>query len=218
MQTQEKVFYGEYFPALKAAESAFVQILKTLAKTYKDAKMRFPIEHYKVRIKSAESAKEKLARLNHPQTIEAAKQHLSDLVGARIVCQFVCDIYALEQALRGIKNVELVQVKDYIKTPKPNGYRSLHIIMKLPVQNLDMLSTVFVEVQIRTIAMDFWASLEHELKYKKDIPHTDLMVDELKRCADEITSTDLSMQTIFEWLQHAPNSMESTMIGAEAVS
>ncbi|MDR3121970.1 MAG: GTP pyrophosphokinase family protein [Clostridiales bacterium] len=202
-------FYGEYYAALKAAESAFAEALAAMEGARADKKRRFPVEHYKTRIKSAASAKEKLARLGFPQTAEAAVQRLYDLVGARIVCQFIGDIYALEQALRDTGSFELVRTKDYIKAPKPNGYRSLHIILRQSGASCPSESRlfappeIFVEVQIRTIAMDFWASLEHELKYKKNIPDADLMFGELKRCADEIASTDLTMQTIFEWIQNA---------------
>jgi putative GTP pyrophosphokinase len=197
----EKKFYGNWYPVLKEAESAIINVLTLIEKEYFDTQCRFPVEHYKTRIKTAESAKGKLVRLNFPQNAESALINLYDVVGVRIVCQFIEDIYALKQTLFRIENIEVVKIKDYIKTPKPNGYRSLHIILGLPIQNFDVTNKVYIEVQLRTIAMDFWASLEHELKYKKNIPDTNLMFSELKRCADEIASVDLSMETIYEWIK-----------------
>jgi putative GTP pyrophosphokinase len=196
-------FYGERYSLFIQAEAAFTQLLSRAETYYRDTNRRVPVEHYKTRIKSAESAKEKLARLGLPQTPEAAASNLFDLVGIRIVCQFVSDIYALAQAICESGEMEVVAQKDYIKNPKPNGYRSLHLILRLSIPQSCAIHMVPIEVQMRTIAMDFWASLEHELKYKKNIADVELMFAELKRCADEIASVDLSMQTIYEWIQQS---------------
>jgi putative GTP pyrophosphokinase len=193
-------FYGDYFPVLQLAEDGFIELIANLKKTYTESGRRFPVEHYKTRIKSADSTKIKLAQRGLPKTLEAAKESLFDLVGARIVCQFIDDIYELKKALEESDKVEVVKVKDYIQCPKPNGYRSLHIILHMPVQVSDGIHVQSIEIQTRTIAMDFWAALEHELKYKKNIQDAELMFSELKRCAEEIASVDLSMQAIYEWL------------------
>lgn len=197
---QSKLFYDEYIVLLLETETLFIQTLTQLKETYAKTNRRFPVEHYKTRIKTADSAKAKLKRLGLPQTLTAAQNSLFDLVGARIVCRFIDDIYEIKQALQQTDGIEITHIKDYIKNPKPNGYRSLHMIMRLPLHNESGVHTQYVEVQMRTIAMDFWASLEHELKYKQNVPDADLIFSELKRCADEISSVDLSMQTIYEWI------------------
>ncbi len=113
------------------------------------------------------------------------------------MCQFE-DVYEVERVLHRTGAFETHQAKNYIKSPKPNGYRSLHLILRFSAKTLDGKQAMPVEIQVRTIAMDFWASLEHELKYKKEVPNTKLIFSELKRCADEIASVDLSMQTLYE--------------------
>ena len=154
-----------------------------------------PAEHLKCRIKGAESLKEKLRKNGLPQTPAAGLQHLSDVVGARVVTHFIGDIYTVLEWIRRSDKWKVKQVKDYIAAPKPNGYRSLHVILTVPF-GVGGIDTIDTEIQMRTIAMDCWASLEHQLKYKKNIRSTALIVEELKRCADEMASTDLSMQTI----------------------
>ena len=114
----------------------------------------------------------------------------------RIICNYIDDVYKVAEMLKGYKDLKVIREKDYIKNPKPNGYRSYHIIFELSLDLAGAITPVFVEIQIRTIAMDFWSSLEHEMKYKKDIKNPELIAEELKRCADEIATTDLNMQTI----------------------
>lgn len=157
---------------------------------------RDPVEHCKGRIKSAESMKEKLARKGLPVTLEAALNEVHDAVGIRIVCQFVDDVYKMADILKRQEDMTVIREKDFIQNPKPNGYRSYHIIVKLPVHLPDCTKELYAEIQIRTIAMDCWAALEHELKYKHTIPNQELLQSELKRCSDEMASTDLTMQTI----------------------
>lgn len=118
------------------------------------------------------------------------------LLGMRIICNYIDDVYKVAEMLKGYKDLKVIREKDYIKNPKPNGYRSYHIIFELSLDLAGAITPVFVEIQIRTIAMDFWSSLEHEMKYKKDIKNPELIAEELKRCADEIATTDLNMQTI----------------------
>jgi putative GTP pyrophosphokinase len=157
---------------------------------------RDPVEHCKGRIKSEKSMKEKLQRKGLPVTLEAALNEVHDAVGIRIVCQFVDDVYRMAEMLKKQEDIQIVKEKDFIQNPKPNGYRSYHIIVKIPVHLPEYSRELYAEIQIRTIAMDCWAALEHELKYKQTIPNQELLQKELKRCSDEMASTDLTMQTI----------------------
>ena len=131
---------------------------------------RNPIETIKTRLKSTESIVKKLVKRDFPLTVKSIEDNLNDVAGVRVVCSFVEDIYLLADCLLQQDDVKLIQVKDYIKNPKPNGYRSLHLIVEIPIFLKDEKKNMRVEVQLRTIAMDFWASLDHKLSYKKDIP------------------------------------------------
>ena len=148
-------------------------------------------------IKSVPSIIEKLERKGLPLTSEAIEQNLNDVAGIRVICSFPDDIYVLADRLCSQDDLRLLGKKDYIKNPKPNGYRSLHLIVEIPIFLMDGKKYMRVEVQFRTIAMDFWASLEHKLKYKKDIPgDIDDISRRLKECSDEISMLDLKMQEI----------------------
>ena len=131
-----------------------------------------PIHHIDSRLKSPRSIIEKLQRKGWPVSVESAEEHLNDIAGVRIVCNYIDDIYRLANMLVRQKDLELVCQKDYIRNPKPNGYRSLHLVLRVPVFLSSHTELVPVEVQIRTIAMDFWASLEHQLRYKSDVEAT----------------------------------------------
>ncbi|MBR2290534.1 MAG: GTP pyrophosphokinase family protein [Clostridia bacterium] len=155
-----------------------------------------PISHIVSRVKSEESMKEKLQRKGFEVSLENALTKVYDAAGMRIICNYIDDVYEVAEMLKHYKDLRVVKEKDYIKNPKPNGYRSYHIIFELSLDLAGEITPVFVEIQIRTIAMDFWSSLEHEMKYKKNIKNQELIVEELKRCADEIATTDLNMQTI----------------------
>jgi putative GTP pyrophosphokinase len=157
-------------------------------------------EHLLGRIKSEESMREKCGRRGIPQTSESALRVMTDSIGLRVITRFIDDIYQIVTFLRKLPGVTIVQEKDYIRHAKPNGYRSYHVILdrEVPYPDIDgrQPGHYYIEVQLRTIAMDSWASLEHQLKYKKDIGNEELIVKELKRCADELAGCDLSMQTI----------------------
>ena len=114
----------------------------------------------------------------------------------RIICAYIDDVYSVVSMLKRYKDLKVVNEKDYIKNPKPNGYRSYHIIFELTLDLAGEEKKVFVEVQIRTIAMDFWSNLEHQMKYKRNIKNQEFIIQELRRCADEIATTDINMQTI----------------------
>ena len=140
--------------------------------------------------------KEKLHRKNLDVTLENALTKIYDAAGIRIICAYIDDVYEVANMLKKYKDLKLIKEKDYIKNPKPNGYRSYHIVFEVPLDIAGEIHPVYVEIQIRTIAMDFWSSLEHQMKYKKDIKNQDLIVEELKRCADDIATNDINMQTI----------------------
>ena len=127
--------------------------------------------------------------------------NLNDIAGVRVICSFVDDIYDIATMLINQDDVKIIEIKDYIKNPKPNGYRSYHMIIEIPVFFSDKKQFMRVEVQIRTIAMDFWASVEHKIKYKKEVEGAEEIIKELKECADIISSTDDRMQNIRKRLE-----------------
>ena len=154
-----------------------------------------PVEHCLARIKSEESMREKCRRQNLPETTESALKVIHDAIGIRVVCAFISDVYSVRDHLRTMDKVEVIEEKDYIKQSKPNGYRSLHMILQYD-------NEYYVEIQIRTISMDTWAALEHHMRYKKKVSKNDGLISaELKRCADELASTDMSMQTIRDMIR-----------------
>lgn len=157
---------------------------------------RNPFESIKCRIKSPESIIGKLERNGIPFSVENIEKNLNDIAGIRVICSFPEDIYMLVDCLLKQDDIILIEKKDYIKNPKSNGYRSLHLILDIPIFLTDEKKHMRVEVQFRTIAMDFWASLEHKMKYKKDIQNADSISEELKYCADLISQLDRRMEQI----------------------
>ena len=158
---------------------------------------RNPIEMIKSRVKKPMSIVEKLQRKGLPISLEAMVDNLDDVAGIRVICSFVDDIYDVADMLIRQDDIKVIAVKDYIKHPKENGYRSYHMIIEIPVFFSDRKKPMRVEVQIRTIAMDFWASLDHQLKYKKDIGDvSDQISEELRQCAETIAATDQRMLNI----------------------
>ena len=138
----------------------------------------------------------KLRRYGHETSIENMVRYINDIAGVRLICSFTSDIYRLAEMIGNQSDLKVLSIKDYIKNPKMNGYRSLHLIIEVPVFFSDHKEQIRVEVQIRTIAMDFWASLEHQLKYKKDIDDAESIMYELRACADVINRTDYHMQSL----------------------
>lgn len=157
---------------------------------------RNPIEFVKTRIKNPKSIAEKLKRMGLEVNVGNMVRNLNDVAGVRVVCSFIDDIYEVAHMLARQSDVKVIRVKDYIKNPKENGYRSYHMIIEIPVFFSDKTMNMRVEIQIRTIAMDFWASLEHELKYKKDIEWSKEIGEELRECAETINRTDRKMMAI----------------------
>lgn len=200
----ERDFYGDRLILLEGVISEFLTCMEMIRRYQLSRGRPDPVASVQARIKSAESMRRKLERQGLAATAYSATHDVWDAAGVRLICPFVQDIYTTVGLIRAIPGVQVLQEKDYIHEPKPNGYRSYHIILTLPLRftGTDEVEPVYLEVQLRTIAMDCWASIEHQLKYKRDIPNQALIVRELKRCADEITSTDLSLQTIRELIEH----------------
>ena len=172
--------------------------LEVLNDEFRYTRDRNPIHSITTRVKTPRSIIAKLTRRGHPVSVESARQNLTDIAGIRVICPYLDDIYTIAERLVGQDDVELVRKVDYIENPKPNGYRSLHLILKVPVFLSDRTERVPAEVQIRTIAMDFWACLEHDLAYKLTGGKTAAIERELRACADVIADTDRRMQRLHE--------------------
>lgn len=157
---------------------------------------RNPFESIKSRIKTPKSIIEKLQRKGYEISVKGIEENLADVAGIRVICSFPDDIYATAKMLTDQDDIRVLEVKDYIINPKPNGYRSLHLILEVPIFLSNEKKNMKVEVQFRTIAMDFWASLEHKLKYKKNIENAEEISKELQRCAEASSQLDLRMQAL----------------------
>ena len=157
---------------------------------------RNPINGMKSRLKSLPSIKGKMERKGLPFTVENIEENINDIAGIRVICSFPNDVYMLAEALLKQDDITLVKKKDYIENPKPNGYRSLHLIVSVPIFLAKEKRPMKVEIQLRTIAMDFWASLEHQLRYKKDFEFTEDMAKELLYCADLSAELDGKMENL----------------------
>ena len=164
-----------------------------------------PIEYITSRIKSEKSMKDKLKRKNLDVTLYNALNKVYDAAGIRIICPYIDDVYKVADMLKRYSDLRVVKEKDYIKNPKENGYRSYHIIFELSLDSAGTIKKVYVEVQIRTIAMDFWSSLEHEMKYKKNIKNPEIIAEELRECANQIATTDINMQSIRNMINEEDN-------------
>ncbi|MCM1269749.1 MAG: GTP pyrophosphokinase family protein [Ruminococcus flavefaciens] len=158
---------------------------------------RNPIHNIDSRLKSPQSIIGKLQKKGLPLTTDAAQKNLLDIAGIRVTCCYISDIYAIVDMLSRRDDFTIIKQKDYIKNPKPSGYRSYHMVVRVPVYLSTHKTYAPVEIQIRTIAMDFWASLEHQLKYKASADITPEISEELRMCAERIAETDIQMQKIF---------------------
>ena len=209
--SEEREFYGSSLIILEGAIEEFLSCINMIRRYQVSNGQRDPIASIQARIKSAGSMRAKLERQGLPVTVDSALQDVWDAAGIRLVCPFVQNIDQTVGLIRQIPGVQILREKDYIRNPKPNGYRSYHMILSLPLRFLEKTPEhpVWLEVQLRTIAMDCWASIEHQLKYKHDVENQGLIVRELKRCADEIASTDLSLQTIRELIETPPTRKEA---------
>ena len=183
-----------YRCAMMEVETKFNVLNEELSLQYD----RNPIESIKTRLKSPESIAEKLQRRGFPLTVESIEQNLNDIAGVRVICSFPSDIYQLADAFLKQDDITLLQRKDYIAEPKPNGYRSLHLIVETPIFLHDQKRMMRVEVQFRTISMDWWASLEHKIRYKKDLaPEKAAYLEgELRQCAELSAALDQRMENL----------------------
>ena len=196
----EENIYGKYEAVLyKITEDLFGRITACQEEETKKTGDKIS-EHISCRVKTPDSMTEKCIRKGLEPTLENALTQMHDAIGLRIVCDFVDDIYKNVELIKKLSGCRVTEEKDYIKHAKENGYRSYHMILDVETPYEDIYGNTpghfFAEIQLRTIAMDTWASLEHEMKYKRSVENQNLIVSELKRCADELASCDLSMQTI----------------------
>ena len=187
-------FFSYYACAIMEVETKF-KVLNEMFSLKYDGN---PIESITSRVKDYDSIIRKVIKKNIPRNLESIEENIHDIAGVRVICSFVDDIYRLAKCLLQQDDVTLISKKDYIKNPKPSGYRSLHLIISVPIFLENEKKNVKVEVQLRTIAMDFWASLEHKLKYKKNLPEEkkDMLSQELIDCANASAELDERMQNV----------------------
>ena len=162
---------------------------------------RSPMNSIKSRLKTLPSLREKLERKHIPFDVDTLEQQINDIAGVRVICSFPEDVYTMANAFLAMDDIEVLQRKDYISNPKPNGYRSLHLIVAIPVHLAEGKRMTKVEIQLRTIAMDFWASLEHQLRYKQDNAFTEEMAAELYECAQLSAALDIRMDNLRKSVQ-----------------
>lgn len=194
-----RVFYD--FLQLSHLYDSAIEVVKTylsiLDNEFSVKFQRNPIHNIESRLKSPQSIIGKLQKKGLPLTTDAARKNLLDMAGIRVTCCYISDIYAIVEMLGRRDDFTVIKRKDYIKAPKPSGYRSYHVIVNVPVYLSTHKEYAPVEIQIRTIGMDFWASLEHQLKYKSSASITPEISDELRQCAERIAETDMQMQRIY---------------------
>ena len=204
--------YSNYRCAIMEIETKFRVLNEELSMRYD----RNPIEEIKSRTKSLPSLFRKIRIRNVPLNVEAIEEQITDIAGVRVICSFPKDIYDIEESFLRQDDIKLLKRKDYIQNPKDNGYRSLHLIVEVPIFLKEETKYMKVEVQFRTIAMDFWASLEHKLAYKKNIPeeYRDALDRELKDCAEQSAALDLRMQALREHIESIAKHAEITKQGS----
>lgn len=185
-----KEIMAYYKCAMMEVETKFRVLNEQLSLEYD----RNPIETIKTRLKSPESIADKLQRQNLPISVGSIENHMHDVAGVRVICGFPSDIYTLSNAFLNQDDITLIEKKDYLTNPKPNGYRSLHLIVEIPIFLHNEKKYMKVEVQFRTISMDWWASLEHKIRYKKDVIVTDEIAQELRACAHAAAVLDDKME------------------------
>ena len=183
-----------YRSALKVAVTQMEILDEEFASLYDHS----PIHHIEYRIKSLDSIVDKLRRRGYDVTIDNIYAHIQDLAGIRVICNYMDDIYYLRSLLTRFESFRVIREVDYIKEPKPSGYRSLHLVVNVPIVISEGTMVLPVEIQLRTIAMDMWASLEHELRYKSDRKFTDEDAARLRLCSDAISEIDQEMQDIYQ--------------------
>ena len=186
-----------YQCAMMEVETKFKVLSQELSLEYD----RNPIETIKTRLKSMDSITDKLLDRGFSLTLENIEQQLNDVAGVRVICGLPSDIYELADAFLRQDDVRLIMKKDYIANPKENGYRSLHLIVEIPIFLHDEKKMMKVEVQLRTISMDWWASLEHKIRYKKDIVVKESVANELRTCAETAAALDMRMEQLQKYIR-----------------
>lgn len=188
------VFELKYLAAMKEIETK----MKILNEDYRTRYNRSPIDNIETRLKSNESLLKKMIRNNVPLDINAVESNIFDIAGVRVICPFISDIYSLADIISQNQEIDILKIKDYIKEPKESGYRSYHMIVQVPVYLTTGKENVPVEIQLRTMAMDFWSSLEHKIKYKYDGVIPDDVKKELVECSDSVAKNDIAMMKLDE--------------------
>ncbi len=208
-ESNEIATYFKEFLAVQQLYSAAIKEIRTkfeiLDEEFKVKYNYNPIHQIESRLKTPKSILEKLKRKGFDISIKSIRDNLFDVAGIRVICNYVDDIYRIADLLIKQDDITLIKTKDYIEHPKENGYRSLHLIVSIPIFLAESTENVMAEIQIRTIAMNLWASLEHELKYKSDDDVSDELKTRLKNNADTIAKVDLEMQSIFRELKNKDN-------------
>ncbi|WP_420314848.1 GTP pyrophosphokinase [Butyrivibrio hungatei] len=190
-----------YNAALKQIQTK----IEILNEEFQEVHRYNPIEHVKARVKGAESIVKKLKRNGYESTIENMVRYVNDIAGIRIICSFTSDIYRIAEMISSQKDIQVLTIKDYIMNPKDSGYRSYHMIVSLPVYLSDRIVNVKVEIQIRTVAMDFWASLEHKIQYKFEGKAPVHINTELYECAKMVADLDARMLSLNDEIQAIEN-------------
>lgn len=196
-----KTFYLKYTAAMNETATK----MEILNEDFKTRYNHSPIEHIETRIKEPESLIKKMLRNNIPFDLSMLENQIYDIAGVRVVCSFIQDIYAIIEMIQDNEEITIIKTKDYIKNPKPSGYRSFHMILKVPVYLTTGKEYVYVELQIRTMAMDFWASLEHRIKYKYDGIIPEDVQKELIQCAEIISQADKQMMHLHNKVKEVNN-------------
>ncbi len=196
----ETDIYGGCRPAMERVMNRLRNELEEADREHMEKTGERLFEHLSARIKGEDSMREKLRRKGLEETPRNALREIRDGIGLRVVTLFIDDVYENAARLKAMPGCRVIQEKDYIRNAKPNGYRSYHMILEVETEEADVEGLVpghyFAEIQLRTIAMDTWAALEHEMKYKKTISDPELIGQELRRCANELASCDVSMQAL----------------------
>ncbi|MDO4357517.1 MAG: GTP pyrophosphokinase family protein [Clostridia bacterium] len=200
--------YNQLMPYYEAGIREINARLQTLDRDFEVQHQHTPIHHIQSRIKTLPSAFRKLYKMGLNVSVTSAKKNLHDIAGVRVICCYTEDIQTIAKLLSEQEDIQIIDVKDYINHPKPNGYRSLHLVVDVPIYLTRGKVFVKVEIQIRTVAMDFWATLEHRIRYKSTDQVPQFIVDELKQCADVIARTDERMQQISQELRRLNDSSE----------
>lgn len=196
--------FHQITPIFENAISCVMDALKIIEQEWEDSGDRMPIHSITSRVKSPNSIQKKLTRHGLPFTIDNVMHNLHDIAGVRVICKYISDIYRVRDLLLASDKFTFIKEKDYIKTPKPSGYRSLHLIVETDVAVGEEMKKIRCEIQLRTSAMDSWASLEHNMRYKSDLPENEQINDSLKKCAEVLHSTDIEMQRIAQQLGIVP--------------